>query len=72
MYPLNHEYQGQEVNGRGSDVTMIDTAISDVTESGRQAGALQLEDDTTKYSEITSLNNILIFKVSGICGVMTE
>ena len=64
MYPLDHNSKGQEVTGRGSEVILRSVTFTDVTESERQPGALQMSADLGKYAELPFNNSALKFQVS--------
>ena len=66
MYPLNHEFEGHEVTGRGSDIILKGITFGDVAEMGRPPGALNLEADPSKYAEIPPKDGSLTFNVSSI------
>ena len=61
IYPLNHDYQGRDLTGRGSDITFIGVSIGD---TDRPGGALQLVNDESKYAEIKQADDTLRFNVS--------
>ena len=67
MYPLNHEYEGHEITGRGNDVILKGgVTFGDISETGRPPGALNLEIDTSQYAEIPQKDGSLTFEVSSL------
>ena len=64
IYPLNHKFQGRDLTGRGSDVTLVGAATYiDVGEADRPAGALMLDENMNNYAMINQPSGKLTFEV---------